>query len=385
MASILSLSSFQEYQSHHPLTKIREKLESLEQAIRIEIRTAPSEEKATLLKLKNELQEVNLLNDKTVDFLTQFIENFSSKLKENGFEDVVKNSDKYKHSNLEVNDDIEGVFKKVKTFITHDLKESLQYSSSEFHDIYSKVDNAYYEYHKLSTFREIHSVFSNLELNYKQRFAFVLGTFLTNLPANTQHFFKYLQSLGQTTKTYLAHCQINECETGSINNVCEGVSMALGYAIGATLHQNLMQNANVNYLMLTDPNLLESDIHKEIIGDSDLDTDHIDDKLKRMPKYLLSLDSAISILNNKDTEVIIKALFDIDSLDDILTLPNAVNLSRVLDFLIPRTVGYDFFPIDYDDLQGELSNEYFTRLTLASALHTIISLLIVQFPSETRK
>lgn len=369
MTSILRLNSFQEFQLHHPLFKIREIIDSFLESIKIEIGTASNSNKKDLEEFQSELKTMSSSKSTDIESLNYFINDFSLRLRNKGFDCVITNTYKEKISEAKFTDKLELVFKRVDSNIPTQFKASLEFSDFDFHEKHKTVDSEYCNYQSQLAFREMHSIFSNMELDYKQRFAFILGSFLTHVPENSLHIFNYLQSVGKITQTYLAHCQINECDNNSIDNVCEGISLALGYAIGFSIQTSLKQSANVQIVILED---------QDEKNDTNFAIELVD-SLHAVPDYLLCRDSALSIHNDENTEGIIKWFFGIDC-DSILTLPNAVGIARVLDWLVPQTVGYDFYPLDYDDIQIGLSKDINTSLIKASAMHTLISLLKQQFP-----
>lgn len=365
MASILRLSSLHEFQTHHPLTKVRSILDSFSDALRIEIRSALPDKKNELIEFQKELKNIISSGEKNESTLNDFIASITKRLLENGFDDVVENSYRNETNDSESACQFELVYKRIMSNLPDKLKESLIYSEADFEKLYEKTDVDYYEYIANSTFREINSTFGNFKLSYKQRFAYILGVFLVNVPVNTLHMFKYLKSMGNITKAFLSNCQLSDCDGTSLPSVCEGISLALGYAIGISLHESLKQNANVNYLLSEDPEKLTSRLHG-------------------IKTYLLCRDSATAIENDLATKDIVSKFLGIDP-SDLLSLPNAVKVSRILDFLIPQTVGYDFYPLEYDDVQLELDKDTFSNLIYSSTLHTIISMLQIQFAEADEK
>lgn len=369
--SILRLNSFLEYQSHHPLYKIRKIIESFIQAIKVEIRSASAEDAIDLIEFNKELENVNSTNNPNLESLNAFVNDLQSRLAEKGFNDVIINAFKKEESQLKFTDKLELVFKRVQASIPKEFKGTLNYSNFDFHEKYKEVDLSYCEYQNLLAFREIHSIFSNIELNYKQRFAFILGSFLTHVPENSLHIFDYLNKVGKVTQTYLGHCQINECDNNSVDSVCEGVSLALGYAIAFSLQTALKQSANVQICMLENADEQDgTNVAIELV-----------ESLHAIDDYLLCKDSAFSILNDNKSDALIEKFFGIDT-TTLLTLPNAISVARILDWLVPQTVGYDFYPLNYDDIQEGLSQEINTTLIQASAMHTLIALLKKQFPEN---
>ena len=357
-STVVQLRAYQTYSFHWE--HLDSAINDINLALDVELRTCSPENRIVLISYKNKVNSTASHSNRS-----GLIElaNILDQMRNNGFEDVVSNSKIMTKYNAEDASELSKMFECVVNQLPEDLQPYTSVADDLFEKHFDATDIAYSNAFEVSIFKEIHSIFTNIKISSMQRFTYLLGTFLSNAPKIELHNANYFNRLTPVVSLYLANISPSKSKVANLAFVADGLCLAFGYAIAQDLHSSLKQHANVNYLMLEDPQPSVDALHE-------------------IDSNLLTVENALITGRNKSTHGIINTFLTIDT-KTLLELPNAYSMFHIIDFIIPTTQGPDFFPVNYMELQSLLVQEDKMEITRCAIIHTLISLLKIQIKSDS--
>jgi hypothetical protein len=351
MASVVQIKSF--ISNDVNVISIEDRYFNVMRAIKIELKTCATADKDILLRLHSDLSD-DKNNENTYSAVIQTLEL-------NGYTDVLENAKTKQNIYLggDVNNEL--FSKLIEKKIPELFKKTLLVRDDIFDAEFDEIDAQYSDYHVVSVFRDIHAIFNSTQISSSQKFSYVLGSFLSNYPTNTAHGLNYINKLTPTISLLLENIPIAPGNSANALFVTECTCLAFGFSIGQSLMTVLKHHANIKFLTSDDSESWVRELHS-----IDLD--------------LLSKTEVNKLKSNVLIEDVIKNFIDLKK-DDLLNLPQSFSIFHIVDFVIPSTQEVDLFPVKFKLLQKELVKEKHMDFTKLAIIHTLISLLQIQFPS----
>jgi hypothetical protein len=352
MASVVQIKSFITNDAN--ITSIEDRYINVLNAIDIELKTCGNADRNILLRLHSQLSD-DKSNENTYSAVIQILEL-------NGYTDVLENAKPKQNSYLggDVNNQL--FSKLIEKKIPDLFRKTLLVRDDVFDAELDEIDSQYSDYSVVSVFRDIHAIFNSVQISSAQRFSYVLGSFLSNYPTNTAHGLNYINKLTPTISLLLENIPITHGDSTNVSFVTDCTCLAFGFSIGQSLMTVLKHHANIKFLTSDESEIWVKELHS-----IDLD--------------LLSKTDVNKLKSNALIEDVIDNFIDLKK-ENLLNLPQSFSIFHIVDFVIPSTQEVDLFPVEFRLLQKELVKEKYMDFTKLAIIHTLISLLQIQFPPE---